>query len=423
MRLGFLCRRSMSAVSMLIALSLLGSGCAQRRFAHDGRAPSTPYPAVYRTEVGIGSCLFAKDAEDIAANAALPAALVAGAISAGVDAIGAALAEAAKETRDEAAAFRNVEVDSAHFGPCLQVVRGWFVEFASAAQRDAARAAGDERAWAGPIGAAERKELWQRRMRIAGRPDFVFEAQLLATAFDPAKAEVYLTLAPRFAWLGDPASQRLLRVSKDRDVAVFFGFHEAGEKFGAVEGAGAGIALGRLERGVERRWAPFEADTTETPNRGPSESQWFRLKLGKAKTPLRISALVVEHQDASAYLGFVAGVFGGAKKELKAAAGAALVPAQREAARESELAAGEGARDAYETALAAVRAEAIACVASQDAVASATKARSSIRAFNAAARASGHEPVDEALVPLSGDLARVRAGCRALAAAIARQVP
>lgn len=312
---GFLYRRSVSALPLVLALSLFAPGCAQRRFAHDGRAPRAPYPAVYRTEVGIGSCLFATDAADVRANAALPAALAAGAISAGIDAIGAALAEAAKEMRDEAAAFRNVEVDSSHFGPCLQVVRGWFHEFESASQRTEALAASDGRAWAGPIDAAKRETLWKQRMRIAAPPDFVFEAQLLATAFDPAKAEVYLTLAPRFAWLGEPVSQRVLRVSKDRDVAVFLGFHEAGEKFGAVEGAGAGLALGRLERGVERRWAPFEADTTNTPNRGPSESQWFRLKLGKAKTPLRISALVVEHQDASAYLGFVASVFGGARRK------------------------------------------------------------------------------------------------------------
>ena len=92
---------------------------------------------------------------------------------------------------------------------------------------------------------------------------------------------------------------------------------------------GRSIEDGRLERGVARRWAPFEMDAGATPNRGATESQWFRLKVGNAKRPVRVSALVVEHQDASAFLGFVASAFGAAKKDLKSA-GTGLLPEEDE---------------------------------------------------------------------------------------------
>lgn len=416
MRIGFPWLGSMAWV---VAVSVLAGGCAQRRFAQDGRAPGTAIPMVYRSEVALGSCLFAPPGADPALQAQLVEALAASAISAGIDAIGAALAEAAKGTEDKAAAFRNVVVDEDHFGPCLQIVRGWFYEFATAEER--ATAAADTAAWSGPIDAAKRRALSARRMQLAAPPDFVFEAELVATHFDAGKDDAYLTLVPLFAWLGAPLSHRALRLSKARDVSVFFGFSDAGERSVAAEGVGAGIVVGRLEPGVARRYAPFEADTTATPNRGPTESQWFRLKLGAQKRPMRVAALVVEHQDESAFLGFVAGVFGGAKTGLQEAATAQL-PSARAAARESEVTAGEDARGTFEAALAAMRTSAITCLASGgDALALSARVRANIRAFNAAARADHQDPIAEDAVPLSGNRAAVRQGCEALKAAIDRR--
>lgn len=420
MRPGFPYLRSVSLLLVWIVLLVLAPGCAQRRFAQDRRPPSRPVagvssPLVYRTEVGIGSCL--ADAHQVHAAMAIPAAVVASLISAGIDYVGAALEEAAKATEDKASAFRNVELARGDVGPCLQIVRGWFYEFATEQERsDVAARAVD---WAGPIGETERKLLAERRMWLAAPPDFVFEAQVQTAAFGPPANGTFLTLAPRFAWLREPISHRILRFDKDRDVSVFFGFSPAGEKFGAVEGAGAGIVLGRLDRGVLRTYAPFESDTSKTPDRGTTESPWFGLKVGESKQPMRVSALVVEHQDASAFLGFVAAVFGGAKKELKTTAASALIPSERETARESELSAEETARSAFESALATMRAAAISCASEgDDAMSLAVKVRDSIRKFNAAARADDEDPFEEKLVPLSKDLAVVRNGCGALRAAI-----
>lgn len=420
MRSGFRWRFSMAwLVIWLVMVSVLAGGCAQRRFAQDGRAAGTRIPVVYRTEVALGSCLFGPAGGNADLHALVVEALAASAISAGIDAIGAALAEAAQETQDKAAAFRNVVVDKESFGPCLQIVRGRFYEFATADERATAEA--DGAAWSGPIDAAKRRELWTRRMRLAAAPDFVFEAELVATHFEAGKDDAYLTLVPLFAWLGEPLSHRTLRFSKARDVSVFFGFSDAGERSVAAEGVGAGIVVGRLERGVARRYAPFEGDTTATPNRGPAESQWFRLKLGAQKRPMRVAALVVEHQDESAFFGFVAGAFGAAKPGMKAVA-AAQLPSARAAARESALSAGEEARDAFEAALAAMHTAAVTCGASGgDVLALATRARASIRTFNAAARAEHQDPIAEDVVPLSGDRAAVRSGCEALRAAIDRR--
>lgn len=420
MRLGFLGLRSVSLLAVWIVASMLTQGCAQRRFAQDQRppqasAPGVTSPVVYRTEVGIGECL--ADLGQPSTAAVIPAAVVASLISAGIDYIGAALEEAAKATEDKAPAFRNVELDQGRVGPCLQIVRGWFYEFATEQDRSRVMAAAVE--WPGPVGDAERKALAERRMWLAAPPDFVFEAQVQVAAFDAPAKGTFLTLAPRFAWLGRPISQRVLRFDADRDVSVFFGFSPAGEKFGAAEGAGAGIVLGRLDRGVVRHYAPFESDTKATPDRGTTESPWFGLKLGASKQPMRISALVVEHQDASAFLGFVAAVFGGAKKELKTAAATALIPSEREAARESDLSAGETARGAFESALVTMRSAAIKCAAEgDDAMSLAVTVRDAIRKFNAAARASDEDPFEEKTVPLSKDLALVRQGCETLRAAI-----
>jgi len=87
MRLGFLCLRSVSLLFVWVVALMLAQGCAQRRFAQDRRPPSTSSrgvssPVVYRTEVGIGSCL--ADTHQIKPTVAIPAAVVASLISAGV---------------------------------------------------------------------------------------------------------------------------------------------------------------------------------------------------------------------------------------------------------------------------------------------------------------------------------------------------
>src|SRR5205085_4423843 len=90
--------------------------------------PPDPDPLlVYQTQVTTGSCLFHPPKR--AARSFLDpitGALLGSFVEQGINQIGQALQEAAKETSDTAGAFRNVEITAQTVGPWLPVVRGLF---------------------------------------------------------------------------------------------------------------------------------------------------------------------------------------------------------------------------------------------------------------------------------------------------------
>jgi hypothetical protein len=406
------------AVALLLSITI--AGCATRTQRANSPPPSDDPLVAYQTQVATGSCVYRIRPE--AALGGLAGALLSSVITQGVNYFGSALAEAAKETNDTVTANRNVEISAERFGPCMQIVRGWFHRGffrdaeSTAAFDDAARtwaAAGN----AGAVNVDQLTLLWQRRMWLAAQPDFVFEAEVVRTTVKTAPDSTLLTLTPAFARLDHPISSAVLRPSKARSIAVFFAFHKADEDPSAPGTATGGLTVGLLRPGVALTFPPPVRDTNDTPNRGNDESKWFSISLGNASQPMTISALVSEHQDASAFLQFVADVFGGAKPELTNALQTALVPSTRAAAREGERAAAEAATTAYESALVAALASATACADTvTDALATASDLRGKLRSFNQAARVLGRTQVSEAIVPLVLDASKVRDGCAAASA-------
>ena len=122
------------ACCALLALSML-SGCATRTYRADASPPDAAL-TTYQAQVAIGECVFRPPGRDPALAGAVATALASGAIAQGVNYLGRAIEEAAKATNDRAVASRNVEVTAQTFGPCVQVVRGWFHRgFVNAAQQ------------------------------------------------------------------------------------------------------------------------------------------------------------------------------------------------------------------------------------------------------------------------------------------------
>jgi len=332
-------RLALLLVSSMLALG----GCASRIQRADSAPPSPDPLLVYETEVTTGDCVYGSGNESALAG------LIAGnVISAGVNYFGKALDEAAKETNDHVVANRNVEVTAKTFGPCLQIVRGWFHRGFFSAEESTRTFTDATRTWvvadsSGPVTVDLLAKFWQRRMWLAAQPDFIFEARVVQTnATSPADATL-LTLVPVFARLDVPISAAVLRPSKDRDVAVFFAFHKASEDPSAPGTANGGLSLGRLKPGVGLKFPPPISGTTNTPNRSSGESKWFTVALDTTTKPMTISALVSEHQDASAFLQFVSDVFTASKPAITTAIQTAAIPSMGAAAEETDRGKAESA--------------------------------------------------------------------------------
>jgi hypothetical protein len=249
-------------------------------------------------------------------------------------------------------------------------------------------------------------------MWLAAQPDFIFEARVVQTnATSPADSSL-LTLVPVFARLDAPISAAILRPSKARDVAVFFAFHKASEDPSAPGTANGGLSLGRLKPGIGIKFPPPDSDTKNTPNRSSAESKWFTVALDTTIKPMTISALVSEHQDASAFLQFISDVFTGAKPALTTALQTAAIPSLRAADEETDRSKAESARTAYESALVAALAAATTCATNvTDPLVTASDVRGKLRAFNKSARVVGSSEVEEGTVPLVLDATKVKGGC------------
>jgi len=408
--------RTIAHGCLLLCVASALDGCAVRTARQDSAGPSTPLATVYRTEVAMGSCVFRPRQEAFAA--AIGSALLSSVVSQGVNYVSRALSEAAKETTDKATATRNIEVDQLTFGPCVQVVRGWF--YRGFQNDDESRRVFSEATstWASAsdsnaIDPGKLTLFWQRQLWLAAQPDFVFEAEAVTFSGPATANSAVLALTPVYARLDHPIMMSSLRRSAARDVAVFFAFHEASASPDAPSPGSGGMVLGKLEPGQGVTFPP--SVPRPEPNRGADESRWFSVSVGSAKKPMTVATAVTEHQDASAFLQFVADVFSDAKQPITTALQEAIVPAKREQAQETERTREETALNTYEDSLSKALTAAAACANNvTDPLGTASDVRSKVRTLNKNARAAGRGQVDENLVPLSTDSPRVKNGCVAL---------
>jgi hypothetical protein len=407
----------------LLALAVM-AGCATRLDRADAPPPATSLLVTYETQVAIGPCVFEPPRREAKFLADIATALASSAITQGVNYLAKALDEAAKATNDRATASRNVEVTTQSFGPCLQVARGWFFRGFEDAVEQARQLELASRTWgaSGAVDPSKLAMLWRRRLWLAAQPDFVFEARILASELQARGKTHVLTLVPVYARLDAPISKALLRPSTSRDVAVFFAFHEATSDPSAPSNGSGGLALGRLDAGVDVLFPPPDVSTDETPNRSAAESRWFTVALTADKKPMTITTLVTEHQDASEFLAFLADVLGGAHGDVSEALQTALIPSLQAQAEESGATKLDALETAYEESLSRALSAATSCASKVgDALDVASDVRARVRAVNRTARALG-KPQIAALVPLSADAAAVQAGCAQLREALLREL-
>jgi hypothetical protein len=406
----------------LVAPLMLFPGCSAVHMREDTAGPPSYAPeAEYATQVALGECVFTQGKE---AAAALGGAILANAISGGINRIGTALTEAAKEKSLSAKATRNIEVTNETFGPCVQVVRGWFYPdpFPLAAEGDAL--AGNPKfaaaqGWLSPefISTPRFRTLWVRnQLWLAAPPDFMFEGRITRAGANA------LAVAPQYVRLDESLFTRTLRRDHARHVALFLTFVPPGTALDAETNPGATLLLGRLRPGDAHRYPDPAAIARSTPedvarNRSPHESDRFTLSIGKEKELWTVSAAVTETQDASEFLAFVAEVFGGAKETLGTEVQNLVIPEKRAAVREAAATTQETAATAYDQKQVAALAALDAC-AQADAPTGqqASEARVALREWNQAARgAKANEPASASCIGRIGIAAApaaIRTACQ-----------
>ena len=379
-------RTSTSLRAFMIAIPFFFlAGCGNLEWRQDTASPPEVKGGIkYDTQVAVGKCVFERTPE--IAFTAVASALLSSVISQGVNRIGTALEEAAKDEEKGVLASRNVEVSSKSL-KCIQVVRGWFFLDPASITKNEERA----KVWHSSefITSEKHRKLFQNQLWIAAPPDFIFEG-----AFDVASDKTALTIVPQYVRLDEPLFARRLRSERSRYVTLFFAFAKPEESLALPTNPAAALDLGKLEPGTPKDdYASVDALPPNAINRWPGETDWFQLQLAAEKQPLTIGAYVQEKQGASAHLKFVAEVFKGAKTDITSTLQTALVPQKRQAAQRAAWSAQEKAADAYDTAYVVALKKLEGCVAGGDTKTLAKDARSAMRGLNAAARAADESKV------------------------------
>lgn len=415
-------------LSLLFPPMLLLSGCAEVHMREDTAPPPAYAPrAEYATQVALGECAFTSQEETAAG--AIAGALLANAVSAGINRIGAALTEAAKEKTLSTKTSRNVEVTADTFGPCVQVVRGWFYQDPFPIGKDDPFAGNPKftaaQTWFSPdfINLERFRALWLRnQLWLAAPPDFLFEGRIMTASKNA------LTIAPQYVRMNEPLFTRTLRRDPSRYVAVFLAFHKPDTSVDAEASPGASFIIGKLTPGEARTFPDPRTITRFTPktgvvNRWPHESEWFTLAVGQEKEPWIVSAAVTEKQDGNEFLAFVAEVFSGAKETITTEVQNVVVPEKRAAAKEAAASAQETAASGFDQAQVGALTALAACTQADSPTAQqASDARSALRELNKAARAANkEEPASQACINsigITAVAATIKSACGAAQAKI-----
>ena len=385
-------------LGVLLLSTMILQGCTAVRVREDtAKAPSYAPRAEYATQVAVGECAFTSQPE--AALATISSALLANAVSAGVNRLGTALAEAAKEKTLTVKASRNIEVTSQTFGPCVQVVRGWFYQDPFPMGSGDDPFAGNPKfveahSWFSPdfITRDRFRTLWLRnQLWLAAPPEFLFEGRILMAD------KTALTIAPQYIRMNEPLFTRPLRQDPSRHVAVFLAFHTPGTSVDIATNPGATFVIGKLVPGEPRIYPDPSSISRFTPktgvlNRWPHESEWFTLAIGKDKEPWVVSAAVTEKQDANEFQAFVAEVFGSTKETITEQLQNVIVPEKRAAARETARTSQEAAATLLDQKEAAALTAVAACAQADTPTAQeASDLRVALRGLNQAARGANKE--------------------------------
>ena len=160
-------------ISLIFFLIIL-AGCSSIVMRQDTAKPPELDRAVkYDTQVSIGQCVYASGPE-AGFLGAIAGALLSSTISEGVNYLGNALESAAEDKQIGVLATRNIEVSGDDFGPCIQLVRGWFYTDATPQNPPSKE---DRDLWIRDSDISEDNwnNLSQNNIWLAASPDFFFE--------------------------------------------------------------------------------------------------------------------------------------------------------------------------------------------------------------------------------------------------------
>lgn len=427
-----------AVATALFATSLLAAGCTGPKGRGDlALAPSGSVNTYYGTETGITKCPLSRP-DDEGPFAAIISSLIASTVQVGVERIGTALKEAAKEHTSKVQAERNVLIRQGDL-ECVTIVRGWFYRDPLASSSEGGptnQELGEARfPLDGLINKVDHFRLWNAGLWVADQPDFAFEGQFAAIqAGDGQPTDTY-SLLPRVAILNETAESRFLRSDSERFVSVFLGFEDVAASLDVKANPGATIILGKLRQAEPVTW-PLEEQPAQPAanvvdpvgigkdnyniNRLPWESEMFKLTLGDAPKPLRLKVLVTETQGESQFLSFVSAVFAKSQTTIATELTNLADPAKRAEAEAAAEKAQLTALDKAATQRANVISKLIACGNGTKGYASlAAEVHKAMRAYDAARGAIGERPlftaVDYAAIPIATEAsgAATKAGCTA----------
>ncbi|PMY41461.1 hypothetical protein C1Y35_07710 [Pseudomonas sp. GW456-L14] len=226
-------------------------------------------------------------------------------------------------------------------------------------------------------------------MYLTGQPGFLFEAQIM-----PSEDKKAFSIRPAIATYFAPIDTRFLRPSKDRNIALFFSFTPPGTKPTLESNPSATVLVGAMQSWTTRKYA--------VDGSSPSvyESPWFTLSREDASNALTLSVLMTETQGEQAFLKFIGSVL--TEPTVVAAANAdlanRLIPAEREASRNTDqnnyIAAVNKRDDAYLQ----YREKITACANAQDADARRKAAKEAKEAM------AGYIKADQEAKPAKGEI-------------------
>ncbi|WP_148291414.1 hypothetical protein [Brevundimonas abyssalis] len=247
---------------------------------------------------------------------------------------------------------------------------------------------------------------------LAATPDFFFEGVVRSTEDGSFHA-----IAPVRVTLDAPLRSNPLR-SNRRSVLVSFAVGQAGSALD-IQKTGATVVLGEIAPGelvefdqdgcVAELWWRIDGEqrtqiaddctrsalsesrprpeTLYATHRSHFESEWFSAPLSAEMRPMTLMALVSETRRPSAFLTYVADVFGAVESGLTTELQRALIPRVGLAASEAEA-------NAYDTAYGAAGAALRECVATPEDPAKRAAARNRLRDFLRTARQGGQAATD-----------------------------
>jgi hypothetical protein len=275
-------KRSAFGLATILAIGLILPSAS-------AAAPTTAnVDTVAGLQVGVGTCSFATPRPATGAEQGrIFSAILAAAISQGVNLLGTAIKNAGAAHTWSINGSRNFEAATNNFPQCVQVARGRFYSIESTVGP-----------WANSWTEQGRAALMHNGLFLSDAPEFFFEGEIVPSTDNSA-----LTIRPVYSSFERPLGNRMFRLDRSRSIAVFLSITPPGTAADLEGAPAATIVLGEHVPHSARRYR--ERGTTYST---PLESNWFTITEADTRKPMTMNVMVSETQGANAFLSFIGSV-------------------------------------------------------------------------------------------------------------------